>query len=120
VYIETLLQKIDAKTLAAKVLPHIQVSLRMGQEYGPQVTVKKSGISGTTFHIAEARCPVGTRVMGGGAEILPIGQLHGKWHGDPFSMGGSGLSVQPPMSPLSIANMGDNNCVNDDNSYQQV
>jgi hypothetical protein len=85
----TLLQKIDAKTLAAKVLPHIQISVRMGQEYGPVVTVKKTGLAGTSFHNAEARCPVGTRVMGGGAELLP---LNGKQFSTPvFGKLGSGV-----------------------------
>ena len=71
----TLLQKIDAKTLAAKVLPHIQVTLRMGQVYSPLVHVKKVGypLTGTraTVHMVEAVCPPGTRVMGGGGEISP-------------------------------------------------
>jgi hypothetical protein len=67
----TLLQKIDAKTLAAKVLPHIQVTLRMGQVYSPLVHVKKTGIAGDSFHTVEAICPPGTRVMGGGGEISP-------------------------------------------------
>jgi hypothetical protein len=67
----TLLQKIDAKTLAAKVIPHIQVTLRMGQVYSPLVQIKKDYLSSDSFHIVEAICPPGTRVMGGGGEISP-------------------------------------------------
>jgi len=104
----TLLQKIDAKLLVQKMLPYIQVKLKMGQEYGPLVTVKKSGITPVSFHTAEARCPVGTRVMGGGGQILPHG-IYREFQGNPLNMGG--YSVQPPISALSSANMGDNNLV---------
>ena len=67
----TLLQKIDAKTLAAKVIPHIKVTLRMQQVYSPLVQIKKDPLSTDSFHIVEAICPPGTRVMGGGGQISP-------------------------------------------------
>lgn len=68
---KTLLQKIDAKQLIQKILPHIQVTLRIGDSYSPLVQVNKAGLTSDTFHVAEARCPAGTRVMGGGAQISP-------------------------------------------------
>jgi hypothetical protein len=41
-----------------------------GDSYGPLVEVKKdTGMVTDSYHTAEARCPPGTRVMGGGGTI---------------------------------------------------
>jgi hypothetical protein len=46
----TLLQKIDAKLLVQKMLPYIQVKLRMGDEYSPLVKVNKHGRFGECIY----------------------------------------------------------------------
>jgi hypothetical protein len=63
------MKNIDGKVLAQKILPHIQATLRMGDSYSPLLQVKKQGFPTDTYHMAEARCPPGTRVMGGGTQI---------------------------------------------------
>jgi hypothetical protein len=69
----TLLQKIDGKLLAEKLLPHIEVRLRFGDNYGPVTKVKKDPLAPDSYAGAEARCPLGSRVMGGGGQIAPYG-----------------------------------------------
>lgn len=49
----------------------LPAKLRMENEYSPLVKVNKKGLSTDTYHTAEARCPVGTRVTGGGGQISP-------------------------------------------------
>ena len=65
-----IINRLDSKMLAQKILPHLTVTLRMGDNYGPIVEVKKdTGMAPASYHTAEARCPPGTRVMGGGGTI---------------------------------------------------
>lgn len=66
-----IINRLDGKMLAQKILPHLKVTLRMGDNYGPLVEVKKEGLPPDSYHTAEAYCPPGTRVMGGGGTISP-------------------------------------------------
>jgi hypothetical protein len=66
-----IIQRMDGKVLAEKILPHLTVGLKMGDNYGPLVEVKKDPFAPASYHIAEARCPPGFRVMGGGGQINP-------------------------------------------------
>jgi hypothetical protein len=68
-----IINRLDGKMLAQKILPHLKVTLPMGDNYGPPVEVKKdTGLAPDSFHNTEARCPPGTRVMGGGGSISTI------------------------------------------------
>jgi hypothetical protein len=71
--LDRLMPMLDGKLLAQKILPHLKVTLPMGDSYGPLVQVKKdTGLAPDSFHNTEARCPPGTRVMGGGGSISTI------------------------------------------------
>jgi hypothetical protein len=66
-----ILKYVDGKVLAQKILPHLQVTLRVGDNYSPPVTVRKGALAADSYAMAEARCPPGTRVIGGGGQISP-------------------------------------------------
>jgi hypothetical protein len=71
--LDRIMPMLDGKLLAQKILPHLKVTLPMGDSYGPLVQVKKdTGLAPDSFHNTEARCPPGTRVMGGGGSISTI------------------------------------------------
>jgi hypothetical protein len=73
-----IINRLDGKMLAQKILPHVQVVIPMGDNYGPLVEVNKdTGLAPDSFHNTEARCPPGTRVVGGGGSISTI-QYGGK------------------------------------------
>jgi hypothetical protein len=71
--LDRLMPMLDGKMLAQKILPHLKVTLPMGDNYGPLVEVDKdTGLAPESFHNTEARCPPGTRVVGGGGSISTI------------------------------------------------
>jgi hypothetical protein len=55
--------------LMPEIIKRIQVNLKMTDSYSPLTQAKKTGFPTATFHMAEARCPPGTKVMGGGGQI---------------------------------------------------
>src|SRR5262249_6846939 len=67
----TLLQKIDGKTLAAKVLPYIQVVVPVAEAYGPVLKVKKYAgpFSNDLIQRTSAACPAVQTSVGGGLSI---------------------------------------------------
>ena len=67
-----IIQRIDGKVLAEKIYPHLSVGLNMFDNYGAPVKVKVDPLAPNSYHMAEARCPPGSRVMGGGGQIDPI------------------------------------------------
>jgi hypothetical protein len=73
----SIINRLDSKMLAQKILPHLKVTVPIGDSYGPLVEVKKEGLPPESLHYAEARCPPGTRVVGGGGDLSPNSYKHG-------------------------------------------
>jgi hypothetical protein len=55
--------------LMPEIIKRIKVDLKVTDRYSPLARVAKEGLPTDTFHKVEARCPPGTRVMGGGGQI---------------------------------------------------
>jgi hypothetical protein len=55
--------------LMPEIIKRIKVDLKVTDSYSPPTRVAKQGLPTSTFHATEAKCPPGTRVMGGGGQI---------------------------------------------------
>ena len=96
-----IIQRLDGKVLAEKILPHLTVQLRMGDSYGPLVEVKKDPLAADSLHKTEAKCPPGTRVMGGGGTISTSKYANGQPH--PLLEESSIVEMGPiPISRFSV------------------
>jgi hypothetical protein len=67
--LQTLIQKVDGKVLAAKILPHLQVRVGASAAYAPNVEVKKEVAAPDSYHKTSVMCPPGTAVFGGGGHV---------------------------------------------------
>jgi hypothetical protein len=70
--LQTLIQKVDGKVLAAKILPHLQVRVGASPAYTPNVEVKKEVAAPDSYHQTSVMCPPGTAVFGGGGHVRDI------------------------------------------------
>src|SRR5215203_1097175 len=55
--------------LMPEIIKRLQITLNFRDNYSPLVQVKKDALASESYHQAEARCPPGFRVMGGGGQI---------------------------------------------------
>jgi hypothetical protein len=67
--LQTLIQKVDGKILAAKILPHLQVRVGASAAYAPNVEVNKDVAAPDSYHKTSVMCPTGTSVFGGGGHV---------------------------------------------------
>jgi hypothetical protein len=67
--LQTLIQKVDGKVLAAKILPHLQIRVGASAAYTPNVEVKKEAAAPDSYHKTSVMCPPGTSVFGGGGHV---------------------------------------------------
>ena len=67
--LQTLIEKIDGKLLAAKILPHIRIKVGASPAYTPNIEVKKDVAAPDSYHKTSAMCPPGTSVFGGGGHV---------------------------------------------------
>ena len=61
--------------LMPKIIERMQVTLNFRDNYSPLYKVNKEVMASESFHKAEARCPPGFRVTGGGGQISTKTQL---------------------------------------------
>lgn len=67
--LQTLIEKVDGKVLAAKVLPYISVRVGASPAYTPNIEVKKDVAAPDSYHKTSVMCPPGTSVFGGGGHV---------------------------------------------------
>lgn len=67
--LQTLIEKVDGKLLAAKILSHVKVRVGASPTYTPNIEVKKDVAAPDSFHKTSAMCPPGTAVFGGGGHV---------------------------------------------------
>jgi hypothetical protein len=67
--IQSLIEKVDGKVLAAKILPYIRVRVGASPAYTPNIEVKKDVAAADSFHKTSVMCPPGTSVFGGGGHV---------------------------------------------------
>jgi hypothetical protein len=61
--------------LMPKIVERLQVTLNFRDNYSPLYKINKDVLASESFHGAEARCPPGFRIMGGGGQISTKTQL---------------------------------------------
>ena len=61
--------------LMPKIIERLQVTLNFRDNYSPLYKINKDVMASESFHKAEARCPPGFRVTGGGGQISTKTQL---------------------------------------------
>jgi hypothetical protein len=67
--VQSLIEKVDGKVLAAKILPYIRVRVGASPAYTPNIEVKKDVAAADSFHKTSVMCPPGTSVFGGGGHV---------------------------------------------------
>jgi hypothetical protein len=67
--VQSLVEKVDGKVLAAKILPYIRVRVGASPAYTPNIEVKKDVAAADSFHKTSVMCPPGTSVFGGGGHV---------------------------------------------------
>lgn len=67
--LQTLIEKVDGKLLAAKILPHLNVRVGASPAYTQNAVVKKEVAAPDSYHKVSAMCPAGTAVFGGGGHV---------------------------------------------------
>jgi hypothetical protein len=74
-----IMRAIQDKQLLDRLMPEIikrmQVTLNFRDNYSPLYKINKDVMASESFHKAEARCPPGFRVTGGGGQISTKTQL---------------------------------------------
>jgi hypothetical protein len=67
--LQTLIEKVDGKVLAAKVLPFMRVKVGASMYDTPNIEVKKEVAAADSYHKTSVMCPPGTAVFGGGGHV---------------------------------------------------
>jgi hypothetical protein len=67
--LQTLIEKVDGKQLASKVLPHIRLRISGAPSYSEPLQVDKNALSPDTYHHVSARCGPGEVMFGGGGHV---------------------------------------------------
>jgi hypothetical protein len=92
---QKIVQAMNDRALLNRLMPQIidrmQVTLNFRDNYSPLYKISKDALASESYHKAEARCPPGFRVTGGG------GQISGVTGGGASLLGDNGIVTLMPI-----------------------